>query len=74
MASLTLRKSKDGVLIRHFYGKYTDVHGKPCVKTLNTPFEGKPPKSGKLSVDCGDSIFEKAKKPRNAKSMILKRK
>jgi len=29
---------------------------------LNTLFEGKPPKSGRLSVDCGDSTFVKAKK------------
>jgi len=60
MASLTLRKTQAGKIVKRFYGKFTDEKGSVKVVALVTKFEGRPPVSGRLR-DSGDAKFENAR-------------
>lgn len=58
---LELRKGRDGVLIKHWFGRYTDENGERICKALTTQIEGIPPASLSLK-DIGDQLFEDSRK------------
>lgn len=59
--ALEVRRGRDGVLIEHWFGRYTDEKGKRVCKPLKTPFDGEPPASGLLK-DIGNDAFEASRK------------
>ena len=59
--ALEVRKGRDGELIKHWFGRYTDEKGKRVCKPLKTPFGGTPPTSCSLK-DTGDQKFEDSRK------------
>lgn len=55
--ALELRRGRDGQLIKHWFGRYTNENGKRVCTPLEAPLEGKPPASLSLR-DKGDEFFE----------------
>ena len=52
---LELRRKKDGTLIQHWFGSYTDENGKRIVRSLEEPLPSKMPKTLR---DKGDEEYE----------------
>ena len=55
--ALELRRGRDGQLIKHWFGRYTNENGKRVCTPLEAPLEGEPPASLSLR-DKGDVLFE----------------
>jgi len=58
---LEIRKGRDGKLIEHWFGRYTDEKGERICKALTTTIDGIPPASLSLR-DMGDQLFEDSRK------------